>query len=66
MKIDSVSAYLHMKPEARSPCTPLKTFWMTRYSPPSPIPLVTYILNGWPNFQPKDKYEHPNIVLTEI
>ena len=30
------------------------------------IPLVTYILNGWSIFQPKDKEEHSNVVFTEI
>ena len=44
MKRDSVSAYEHMKRDTLSP------FWMI----PS-IPLVTYILNGWPVSQPKDK-----------
>ena len=30
------------------------------------IPPVAYELNGWPISQPKNNYQHSNIVFTEI
>ena len=51
MKRDSVSAYVHMRRDTLFPL----------YAPvhildyPQSILLVTYILNGWPISQPKDK-----------
>ena len=49
MKRDSVSAYVHMRRD-----TPLPLYAPVHILDPS-IPLVTYILNGWPISQPKDK-----------
>ena len=51
MKRDSVSAYVHMRRD-----TPLPLYAPVQIldDPPS-ILLVTYILNGWPVSQPKDK-----------
>ena len=64
MKIDSASAYLHLR---RYTPLPLYAPIHILDDPPFPsIPSVAYVLNGWPISQPKDKSEHSNIVFPEI
>ena len=50
MKRDSVSAYVHMRRH-----TPLPLHAPVHILDDPSISLVTYILNGWPILQPKDK-----------
>ena len=50
MKRNSTSAYVHMRRD-----TPLPLYAPVHILDDPSIPLVRYILNGWPISQPKDK-----------